>query len=279
MRNDRPLQKLVVGVSDTASETAVEWVVDRLRTRPAEVTLVSAFDWDVTDWNEVDRALERVGRTIRAASPESIVHLGSVDAPAADAIAEATREAELLVIGSRRREHLASLTGATALRLAGQSRCATVIVPEAWSPAPKGLILVGVDDDSSDGAVELAAREAEATGARLELVRAWTAPLPAFDPLVWIADTEHALRVDNQEQLDAVVERAKAAHPTVHIAGLVREGLPSAALAARAGDADLVVLGTHRHGVVIGFLLGSTAQELLRNSTTPVCVVPEPAAG
>ena len=268
------MDTLVIGVSDTASLTAVEWVINRVRTRPADITLLSAFDGNVADRNDIDRDLQQIRDRILGASPSSVVRLGSTDASAADAIAEATRDAELLVIGSRHRDHLASLTGVAALRLAARSRCATVIVPEPWKPGRRGLILVGVDIDSSDRAVDFAIREAQETGAMVELVRAWTAPLPAYDPLIWIEDTAADLRVANQQQLGALVDRLDAAHPGLSITGLVHEGLASDVLADRAVHAELVVLGTHRHGLVTGFLLGSTARELLRASKTPVCIVP-----
>ena len=42
-------------------------------------------------------------------------------------------------------------------------------------------------------------------------------------------------------------------------------------------EADLVVLGSHGHGVVVSLLLGSVAEGMVRKALVPTLIVPAPA--
>ena len=44
-------------------------------------------------------------------------------------------------------------------------------------------------------------------------------------------------------------------------------------------DADLVVLGSHGHGVVASLLIGSVAEGMVRKAVVPTLVVPAPGRG
>ena len=271
------MEKIVIGVSDTASMKAVEWVIDRAHTQLVEVTLVGACDWTGAPFSEVATLLRTVKSRIGAASPRTVVHLVESEDDPDEALATATEHADLLVIGSHQRSTLQERFGVRSLRLARQENCATVIVPEAWTPGGSRTVVVGLDETSSASALEFAAQEAATSGARLEVVHAWTAPLPAFDPLVWLVDTEGELRVAHRERLDAALDRLQADHPTVQLAGYLEECLPATALRDRGANAELIVIGSHREGPIVRVILGSTARELLRDAAVPLCIVPTPA--
>ena len=268
------MEKIVIGVSDTASMKAVDWVIDRARSHPVEVTLVAAYDWTGAPFSEVTELLHTVRSRIGAATPRTVVHLIESEDDPDQALADATVSADLLVIGSRHRSHLQERFGVRSLRLARQDNCATVIVPEQWTPSHTGKVVVGLDEESSTSAMEFAVREAENSGARLEVVHAWTAPLPAFDPLVWIVDTEGELRDANRLRLDAALDRLQSEHPGALIAGYLAECLPAAALRDRGKSVDLIVIGSHREGAIVRAILGSTARDLLHDATVPLCIVP-----
>lgn len=272
------MERIAVGLSDPASQKALDWVIDRAMTQPTEVTLVAAYDWLLTPRQQVTGLLRDARERIAARSARTIVHLAPIEDDPIRTLAEASAHHDLLVIGTQLRHRLASLTEAPALKIARHAHCATVIVPEGWSPTTHGPVLVGADDDSSSSAIDFAAREADRTGARLEIVRAWTAPLPAYDPLIWMADTEGELRVSNRQSLDDLIARIQGEYPTVHVGGLLAEGLPGVALHDRASRAGLIVIGSHRRGPIAAFLLGSTAHALLGSTATPLCIVPNAAA-
>lgn len=268
------MEKIVVGVSDDASMKAVEWVIDRARTQLVEVTLVAAYDWTGAPFSEVAGLLRTVRSRIGAATPRTVVHLIESEDDPDQALAEATVHADLLVIGSHQRSQLQERFGVRSLRLARQENCATVIVPERWTPGHTGTVVVGLDEDSSATALEFAVAEAEKSGARLEVVHAWTAPLPAFDPLVWIVDTEGELREAHRGQLDAVLDRLQAEHPSARVSGYLEECLPATALRDRGANADLIVIGSHREGPIVRAILGSAARDVLHNASVPLCIVP-----
>lgn len=268
------MEKIVIGVSDTASMKAVEWVIDRARTRAVEVTLVAAYDWTGAPFSEVASLLRTVRSRIGSATPRTVVHLIESENDPDEVLAAATVHADLLVIGSHQRSQLQERFGVRSLRLARQENCATVIVPERWSATHSGTVVVGLDDESSTSALEFAVAEAETSGARLEVVHAWTAPLPAFDPLVWIVDTEGELRQAHRERLDAVLDRLHAEHPSARLSGYLEECLPSVALRDRGTAADLIVIGSHREGPIVRAILGSAARDLLHDASVPLCIVP-----
>jgi nucleotide-binding universal stress UspA family protein len=266
------MERIAVGLSDPASQKAIDWVIERARARPLEVTLVAAYDWFLTPRGDVTRLLRIARERIGAGSPRTVVHLAAIEADPIRALAGASEHADLLVVGAHLRRRLAALSEPPALKIARHASCATVIVPEAWVPTAHGVVAVGVDDDSSLSAVEFAAGEVEQSGARLELVRAWTAPMPAYDPLIWIVDTEGELRVWNRQRLGEQVSQVERDHPTARVGSLLAECLPGAALQTVA--ADLLVIGSHRRGPIASLIVGSTAHELLGSLSIPLCIVP-----
>lgn len=271
---EKTAEKIVVGVSDSASMKAVDWAIARAHVHPVELTLVAAYDWTGQPFSQVAGMLREVRSRIGAATPHTVVHLIESEDDPDEALTRATVGADLLVIGSHQRSQLQERFGMRSLKLARQENCATVIVPEGWTPRHAGKIVVGLDQASSTSALEFAAHEAETSGARLEVVHAWTAPLPAFDPLVWIVDTESELRAAHREQLDAALDLVQQRHPGARVAGCLEECLPVAALRERGAGADLVVIGSHRGGPIVRIALGSTARELLHDAVTPLCIVP-----
>jgi len=268
------MEKIVIGVSDVASMKAVEWVIERARTQLLEVTLVAAYDWTGSPFSEVAGLLKTVRSRIGDATPRTVVHLVESEDDPDQALAEATLHADLLVIGSHQRSQFQERFGVRSLRLARQENCATVIVPEQWTPQHSGTVVVGLDEASSASALEFAVVEAEKSGARLEVVHAWTAPLPAFDPLVWIVDTEGELRTAHRARLDAVLDRLQSEHPELRVSGYLEECLPVTALRDRGTTADLIVIGSHREGPIVRAILGSTARDVLHNASVPLCIVP-----
>ena len=140
------------------------------------------------------------------------------------------------------------------------------------APASRsGRIVVGIDGSpSSLDALAWAAREAERTGAALEVVSTWewptsfgwAAPIPTeFDPE---ADVQKALR--------AATEPVQAAHPDVQINARVVNGHPAPVLVEASKGADLLVVGSRGHGEFLGMVIGSVSEFCAAHAHCPVLV-------
>lgn len=140
--------------------------------------------------------------------------------------------------------------------------------------APGGRIVTGVDgSDSSIRALGWAARQAELTGATLEVVACWDWP----STYGWGMPIPSDYRPDAEAAaaLAEIVEGARRAHPGVEIRSSVVQGHPARVLVDRSVDADLLVVGSRGHGEFSGMLLGSVSEHCVTNAHCPVLVLRE----
>lgn len=132
-------------------------------------------------------------------------------------------------------------------------------------------IVAGVDGTAASlAAAHWAAREAQRRGVPLRLVHAWQlTPRPAASVPLGTTQAGWAAQT-----LDGAVGSVRAAHPGLRVDGqLVKHHSTVAALTEAAGDAELVVLGSHGLGVFAGFVLGSVSQRVVARSPRPVVLV------
>lgn len=267
------MYRITVGVDDSpAASVAVEWVINWHRARHAQITLVTAFDYLVEEVDEDVAVLERAAWRIREALPDAVVETAMADGSVPGVLERSSRVADLLVVGSHRTRHVRSvLTGRLPLRIAEHAACPVVVVPDDWQKRT-GSVVVGLgDDDTSDAAIAFAAAEAADLGVELRILHAWSPPASTADvPLDPVDPVE--LRAAHGERLAEVAGRARGRCPEVR--EHLHEGAAGGALVALAADAALAVVGTHRTGPIGELLVGSTAASLIRDSRTPVCVVP-----
>lgn len=159
---------------------------------------------------------------------------------------------------------------------------AGVTLPVAAAPAVAGAgirtILVAVDDTpSSAWASDFAARLAAGLGADLVLVHVVNPALGVgaeFVTTSWLSDMHR--------EAAEMLQRVKSALPAgVRADTCVREGGSEQEIVAAARDwrADLIVLGTHGRGHLATFLLGSTAEGVVRRAHCPVVTVAHPPPG
>jgi len=268
-------ERVLVGVTaGAASQTAVDWVIERARDHDLAVTLVTALDRPVGESAAEEPALDGSARRIRDEAPDAVVETAQIERSIVDGLVELSASFDLLVIGSGP-EHgvLSALTGSPGYRVAARARCSTVIVPVDWVPST-GPVVVGVGDDATaNRAMLFAARDAIEADRELEVVHAWRLPAPT-DTLVGMVASPPELRQAHRELLSSAMERIRAAFPAVRIRGFLQEGASGDRLASRAEHASLVVLGTHHRGAISGALLGSTVRVVLGRGRVPVCVVP-----
>ena len=142
----------------------------------------------------------------------------------------------------------------------------------------ESVIVVGVDgSDASRQALRWAAGQAELTGARLNVVRAWRQPVnygyPAYP--VGLADTDVAGQTG--KELDELIAEVLGAVPAVPVTSHVVEGHPAVALVAASDGADLLVVGSRGYGAFAGMLLGSVGMHCASHANCPVVIIRESA--
>lgn len=267
------MYRITIGLdSSDAASTAVDWVVGWHRSRDAQIAVVTAFDYLVEEVDADVAVLERAAARIREALPDAHVDTAMADGSVPGVLERRSRTTDLLVIGSHRTRHVRSvLTGRLPLRIAEHAASPVVVVPEDWNRRG-GSIVVGLgDDESSDAAIAFAAAEAGDLGVELRVLHAWSPPSSTADLPVQFLNPDE-LRAAHGARLTAVARHARQRCPAVR--EHLHEGAAGFALVALAADAALTVVGSHRSGPIGEILVGSTAASLIRDSRTPVCVVP-----
>jgi nucleotide-binding universal stress UspA family protein len=200
-----------------------------------------------------------------------------------DALVEAGRGAEVLVVGTRGRGALAGMVlGTVSAAVAARAVCPTVVVPGTHTASPDAPVVVGVDGTpSGTAAVGFAFAAADRADVPLVAVHAWQ-DLPddpewysLLDDDVPTAATEVTPDLPEAELLAERLAGWSSTYPDVEVLRVLPEGRPVPALVARSGRARLLVVGSHRrHG--LERVLGSVGQAVLRRASCPVAVVPPP---
>jgi nucleotide-binding universal stress UspA family protein len=135
----------------------------------------------------------------------------------------------------------------------------------------KQKIVVGVDgSESSRHALRWAARQAQLTGADLEVIITWELPTSFGWVPPYPSDFNPA--ADAQKAADEEVASALGSSPDVVVKTTVVEGHPAPTLVQASRGADLLVLGSRGHGEFAGMLIGSVSQHLVANAHCPVLV-------
>lgn len=237
----------------------------------------------------LDEALERVGPLgLRATS---VVATGD----AAAVLVELSREAALVVVGTRGRGGFAErLLGTVSSALPAHAHCPTVVVPyRRHDRTGADAAAADVDDDASAGALPVrrivvgvdGSEAAEvALGRAIVEAEAWQAELTALAAvpigtttsyLAWqpSAVDHEAVLHDVGAGLDVVVDRALVEHPDLQVRRHVLDGTAAQLLTEFSTAVDLVVVGSRGRGGFAGLLLGSTSQAVLHHASCPVMVV------
>jgi universal stress protein A len=144
-------------------------------------------------------------------------------------------------------------------------------------------ILVAVDfSDSSETALDLAAKLASSMGGDVDLLHAWDVPVfLGPDAMIGYSATAQPLArhiaQQARQQMDACIQRAKERGISIH-GSFVLEGNIAHTICEKAenGEYDLLVLGTRGRTGLSHLLLGSVAETVVRHSTVPVLTVRSP---
>ncbi|MBT2501145.1 universal stress protein [Curtobacterium sp. ISL-83] len=253
-------------------QEALQWIAARAGTGIERIRVIG-----------VDPALEgRVGpdglRVADALADQARTAVPGVDVevrrhagPFANALVEESDDGDVLVIGTYRSRR-GSTAGGDPERVAERAAVPTVVVPEGPHPI-EGDVVLAVEDPIDERAVTIAVDEAVRRNRRLTLLRAWEMPVLTRTGLTDFAEDPLRWRARNADLLQRVTTELTGRYPTIRIRPLLVEGHPGHAIALHTRTASLVVLGRgHVHA-----LSGSVLHDVLRETVSPVCVVP-PAA-
>ncbi|WP_338676511.1 universal stress protein [Streptomyces sp. SCSIO 30461] len=131
-------------------------------------------------------------------------------------------------------------------------------------------VAVGIDGSpESFAAADWAAREAVLRGLPLRIVHAWL-----WQPLdVPIVQEKEQQAHSANAVLRETESRVCARHPDLAVTTEVVPDTPVSALLAEAERSEMLALGSRGHGALLGFLLGSSGQQVIANATCPVVSV------
>lgn len=236
----------------------------------------------------VDEALRDPAVAGAAGGTELHPQLHVYEGPAGPVLVEHSRDADLLVVGSRGRGAVRSaVLGSVALHCVAGAACPVLVVPPGRErPTGPPLVVVGIDGSAhARAALRVALAEARRRGAAVEAVAAydrggrWTeldeSVAPSFDGIRADVERGAATMVDEVR----AAERAPDGGPEPEVRVVVVEGTPAEVLVSWSEGAQLLVVGSRGRGGIRGLLLGSTALRCLVSSACPVLVVHGETAG
>lgn len=139
-------------------------------------------------------------------------------------------------------------------------------------------VLVPTDfSETARDALRMARRIADGSAARISVLH--VIPDVMMRPRVVegapnIVTDEHAWEADIKRRLEALVAEEGLTDARTTTTVLVGPPAPTIVQHAAAQRVDLIVMGTHGHGPIRRFLLGSVAERVVRLAPCPVLTVP-----
>jgi nucleotide-binding universal stress UspA family protein len=202
---------------------------------------------------------------------------------AARALLEASRDADLLVVGARGLGGFRGLLlGSVSQQCLHHARTPLAVVHPQDEPLetaqPIGeRIVVGIDGSgTAHGALQWAVDEGRLRQAHVHVVHAWRAPIPHLGaaPLASMSvgplDFERAA----ERTLDAALRRVDTTGLAAPVERIVTSGSAAWAILEVAKGADLVVVGSRGLGGFTGLVVGSVSHQVATHAPCPVVVIP-----
>ncbi len=274
---------IVVGVDGSPGAAwALDWAGSEAERAGAPLTVVVAWSFGgfTGAITKKDDAHDLVrGAEARLAAQHAGVTVDHVlsEQPASYALIEASRGADLLVVGSRGLGGFRDLLlGSVGQHCLTHAPCSVAVIraPEAPVPAGwgdgRGRIVVGVDGSEGSGrALDWAIDEARRSDARIDVVSSWVFPGTAgFVYSVDVGIPDRASHV-----VDGAVDHVAATAPGLVVGGRTTEDPPAVALVEASRTAQLLVVGSRGLGAFAGLLLGSVGHNLAIHAHCPLVVV------
>ncbi|WP_037682083.1 universal stress protein [Streptomyces griseus] len=280
---------------------ALDWAVDTARGRAAPLRVVHVRHYHAwtqpgapvvtppdpdTDW-----VLAAARAHVQGVPGLPATEYAGLDGAVGTVLAEQSRTAQLLVLGSRGRGGFASLLlGSNGLAAARDAECPVVVVPRpdrkveaAPETEPGPRVVVGLKVDGPDDAtLDFAFAEAARRAARLQVVAVYPWPMQTWSTpgdLVPPEIDQDAVESETRTLTEGFLAPYRERYADVRAEPLVVPGDAAGHLVAASKDAELVVVGRHRRRLLApARMLGSVTNAVLLHAAGPVAVVP-PSAG
>ncbi|WP_329190708.1 universal stress protein [Actinacidiphila glaucinigra] len=200
------------------------------------------------------------------------------------ALLQAASESEMVVLGSRGLEPVASyFLGDIGMPVVSRAACPVVLV-RAGSPGTEqepisndlgGVVVVALKlHGPCDDLLEFAFTSAAALGAPLRAIHGRSLPLHAHVPWGVDHDLTERIRKEAHTDLLQVLRPWREKFPQVIAADSVRLESPARAVLHAAADAALLVVGRREHRPALAPHLGGVASAVVHHARCPVAVVP-----
>ena len=292
------MKTIVVGVDGSeGSKVALAWALEQASlSGRARVVALKAWqpvvpasspwwaEYDIPyDLHDGTRAmLEAIVAEVRGNRVDVEIEECVVRGSPVDALMDAARTADVLVVGSRGFGGFKGLLlGSVGHQLVTHASCPTIVVPLPGSREGSGehdprQIVVGVDGSrNSVAALEWAGWWAKERDARVCAIYAWRSPPlvvpPAHIGVGWPSDSKPY--ADAKHELESFVA-ATDLPDGVSVETRAPEGDPARVLLEEAARAGLVVVGARGRGGFLGLLLGSVATAVVHHCPCPVAIIP-----
>jgi nucleotide-binding universal stress UspA family protein len=191
-------------------------------------------------------------------------------------LVDMSKEAEMVVVGSRGHSAFGSLLGSVSASLVQHAHCAVAVIhdEDPMMPYPAHApVLVGIDGSpTSELATAIAFDEASRRHVDLIALHAWSdSRLVDFSGIDW--------PTMNSSEDEVLAERLagwQERYPDVMVHRHIVCDRPARELIERSEAAQLVVVGSHGRGGFAGMLLGSVSSAVVQSARMPVIVARQP---
>jgi len=293
------VRSVVAGLDGSPeSRAAAEWAAREAKLRGLPLKIVHVWE-PVPDplaqapllgaetqqhWSE--RIPREAGEDLRQRHPGVDVTVEQVTGTPSDALVDAAKDAELLVLGSRGLSGVGGfLVGSVGLSVVAHAELPVVLVrageqaadkdgtnPE--SAAPYRPVVLGLDADApSDAVIEFAFAEAARRDTSLRVVYGWNLPPYYAYGLALDAGLHDELSREESDSLTEALRPWRQKHPDIEVVLEPRVGSAADHLVDASREASLVVIGRRIRRGSLGARIGPVAHGVLHHSTAPVAVV------
>ncbi len=281
---------MIVGIDGSdPSLQALDWAVDEAVLRNTDLRIVHASRWEryealqpssgltrgsLRQHSEhlVAQALERA----RKRAPQARISSHIAEKDPSSALVEASREAGVIVVGSRGRGTFSGLLlGSVSLPVAAHAECPVVVVRGSDKNVHGGFgrIALGVGaPEQAPTAADFAFHEAELRRAEVLALRAWRCPAHELPDYPTDDSQAHVVRAENE--LAVALHDPREAHAGVRAHAEPHEGRARDVLVEASALSDLLVVGARRRHSSVGLQLGPVGHAVLHHAACPVAVVP-----